>query len=345
MTDLPRVSLLVAMRNEANYISACIESLFCQDYPQDRLEVLIYDGQSEDKSKAIVENLIHNRTNYHLFDNPKKIQAAAWNLGIQKSTGDIISIVSSHAEFASDYVSKAVETLLRTQADMVGGTVRARSQGGVGETIARAISTPFGVGNARFRFTDVEEFTDTVFMGFCRRAIYQRIGGFDEDLVRNQDDEFSNRLKKAGGKIICNPDIISYYYNRATIGSLWRQYFQYGFWKVRVLQKHPRQMSLRQFVPPVFILALLFSALLAFIPVFRSLSIVVPLAYLVANLGASLWIASKRNWRSLPLLPIVFTILHISYGLGFLFGLVRFANRWGDKLGKVPKWQGTLEQR
>ena len=117
---------------------------------------------------------------------------------------------------------------------------------------------------------------------------------------------------------------------------------------MRVLQKHPRQMSLRQFVPPVFVVALFSLCLLCSLLLFsilhlRSLSIVIPLVYLMANLGASLWTASKRNWRSLPLLPIVFAILHLSYGLGFLVGLVRFAKRWGDKLGKVPQWQSVSE--
>jgi glycosyltransferase involved in cell wall biosynthesis len=338
MTNQPLVSLLVAMRNEADYISACVASLLNQDYPQDRLEVLIYDGQSEDNSKSIVENLIRNRKNYQVLDNPKRIQSAAWNLGVQECKGEIISIVSGHAEFAPDYVSRAVETLLRTKADMAGGTVRARSQGILGEAIAWAISTPFGVGGARFRYTDKEELTDTVFMGFCRRAVYEKIGGFDEELVRNQDDEFSNRLVKAGGKIICNPNIISYYYNRATFGSLWRQYYQYGLWKVRVLQKHYRQMSLRQFVPPAFVLALIGSAFLALSPFLRPLSLIIPVLYLFNNLGASFLTASNRDWRFLPLLPIIFAILHLSYGSGFVVGLVKFWNRWGDNTGGVPVW-------
>jgi len=343
MDKRPPVSLLVAMRNEADYISACVTSLLNQDYPKDRLEVLIYDGRSEDNSKAIVENLIRNRKEYRAFDNPKQIQAAAWNLGVQECKGEIISIVSGHAEFAPDYVSRAVETLLRTQADMVGGSVRARSHGVLGEAIARAISAPFGVGGARFRYTDKEEFTDTVFMGFCWRATYKKIGGFDEELARNQDDEFSYRLRKAGGRIVCNPKIVSYYNNRAALRSLWRQYYQYGYYKIRVLQKHPRQMNVRQFVPPVFALSLLGSILLALFAFifhlssfFFLLSLLTPLLYLLANLSASLYTASTHDWKYAIPLPLVFAILHISYGLGFLVGLFKFWNRWGDKIGKTP---------
>jgi hypothetical protein len=132
---------------------------------------------------------------------------------------------------------------------------------------------------------------------------------------------------------------------RSTPATLWLQYYQYGFWKVRVFQKHPRQMSLRQFIPPLFVLALLVSALLASLSVFRPLSSVlvplssvIPLLYLATNLLASIWTAFKRGWRYLPLLPLPFAILHLSYGLGFLVGLVKFWNRWGDRTGKVPVW-------
>ena len=333
----PRVSLLVAMRNEAAYIATCINSLLNQDYPQDLLEVLIYDGQSEDNSRSIAESLIRSRPNFHVVENPKKIQSAAWNLGIEKCKGDIISIVSGHAELSTDYVSRAVETLLRTKADLVGGTVRARNYGLLGEAIAIAISTPFGVGNARFRYTEEEEATDTVFMGFCYKKIYEKIGGYDEELIRNQDDEFSYRLRKGGGKIICNPQIVSFYNNRATLGSLLSQYYKYGYYKVRVLQKHPHQMRMRQYVPPLFVLALFASSLLALVSL-SSLSIGIPILYLSTNMIASLHTASKRGWKYFFILPIVFSILHLSYGLGFLAGLFKFWNRWGDKVGKVMQF-------
>lgn len=338
MLDFPKVSLLVAMRDESTQIAKCIKSILAQDYPSDKLEILVMDGDSQDGSVEIVEHLFKDRPNCRLLHNPQIIQSAAWNLGIQHSTGEIISIVSGHVELDKNYVSKAVETLLRTGVEMVGGTVRAYSTGNVGAAIALAMSIPFGVGSARFRYTDQEEFTDTVFMGFCQRSIYQRMGGFDEEMVRNQDDEFSYRLQKAGGKIICNPVIVSYYYNRASFSGLWRQYFQYGYWKVRVLQKHPLQMSLRQFAPPLFVLALTASAGFAFSPFFLPLAPVVPLLYILANLVASVWTAFQRGWKHLWFLPFVFAILHLSYGVGFLVGLLKFWNRWGDSKGSVPVW-------
>ena len=156
--------------------------------------------------------------------------------------------------------------------------------------------------------------------------------------MRNQDDEYNYRIRELGGKILLAEDVRSKYYSRGSLGKLWKQYFQYGFYKVRVLQKHPRQMSIRQFVPPAFVSALLLSVLLSILaPWGRWLLALVGLSYLAANLLASFLTAARRNWRHLPLLPLTFAILHLSYGLGFLAGLFKFWNRWGDKHGRVPE--------
>jgi succinoglycan biosynthesis protein ExoA len=329
-----KVSLLVAMRNEAGYIERCLASIFAQDYPDDLLEVLVMDGQSTDGCRQIVENLIRGRSNCYLLPNPKIIQAAGWNLGIRAAQGDIIGIVSAHAELAPDYVSTAVETLRRIGADMVGGPMRADSRERVGQAIALATSTPFGVGGARFHYIEQEEEVDTVYMGLCWREVYQCIGGFDEELVRNQDDELSYRLLDQGGRIFCNPAIRSRYYNRSTFRSLWKQYFQYGYWKVRVMQKHHRQMRLRQFVPAIFVTALLGSALLTpFSLLGQWLLVSVAGSYALANLAASVWTARKGGLYHLSLLPLGFASLHLSYGFGFLVGLMKFANRWRDQTG------------
>jgi len=327
--DLPVTSLLVAVRNEANYIKNCISSLQSQTYPQDKLEVIILDGGSTDGTDQIVQSLIKGHPNFKFFDNPKIIQSAAWNFGLDICSGDIISIVSGHVTFAPDYVSKAVDTLQRTGSDMVGGTIRAVSETRVGQAIALAMSHPFGVGGARHRYTDREEETDSVFMGFSRRSVYEKIGGYDEELVRNQDDEFSYRLSKTGGRIICNPEIVSYYHSRSTIKSLWQQYYQYGFYKVRVLQKHPGQMRPRQFVPLAFVLGLILTVLFSLITSWGWIVLAGMVGiYTLANLTASFLIARREGWRYFWLLPLAFATIHLAYGLGFLVGLFKFWNRW-----------------
>lgn len=323
---LPKVTLLVAMHNETGYIGKCLQSILVQDYPEDRLEVLIMDGNSHDNSCEITEAMIKGKNHCRLLTNPKITQAAGWNLGISHASGDIIGIVSGHAELEPNYVSKAVETLQRTKADMVGGCIRARGREGVGYAVQLATSTPFGVGGARFHYTTQEEEVDTVYMGLCRKEVYKRIGGFDEEMVRNQDDELSYRLREHGGRIICNPQIRSDYYNRGTFRSLWRQYFEYGYWKVRVAQKHAKQMQLRHFIPAAFVSTLLMAGLFSFFsPLWRVVFVPTALLYIVANLTVSTWTAARKSDETLLLyLPLTFAILHISYGLGFLKGIVNF---------------------
>ena len=179
---------------------------------------------------------------------------------------------------------------------------------------------------------------DTVPFPAYKREIIERVGLYDEELIRNQDDEYNFRIRELGGKILLADDVRSTYFSRGSLKSLWKQYYQYGYWKVRVLQKHPRQMSLRQFVPPVFVLGLLGSVILTFFPALKNLSTVLPIVYLIANLIASIVTAARKGWKYLPLLPLIFSILHLSYGSGFLVGLIKFANRWGDKVGKVPNY-------
>lgn len=331
--DQPIVTLIVAMRNEERHIARCVTSLLDQTYPADRLEVLFMDGQSTDRTREIVSELIAQRPGFMLVDNPGRIQSIAWNLGIDRARGDLVGIVSGHSELAPDYVETAVETLSRTGADLVGGPARAESETVVGEAIALAMSTPFGVGGAEFRYATAESEVDTVFMGVCKRELYERIGGFDAEMVRNQDDELSYRLLEQGGRIVCNPAIKSVYRNRATLRSLWKQYFDYGRWKVRVMQKHRAQMRPRHFVPPVFVTALGVSTLMP--PVFLGIGAV----YGAATLAMSLVIAA-RNGRVdvLPYLPAAFAILHVGYGAGFLKGLYQFRGRWHDRSSQAPRF-------
>lgn len=327
----PVVTLIVAMRNESQHIGRGVASLLAQDYPPNALEVLFMDGGSTDDTVAIVERAIAGRPMFAVVDNPEKIQSCAWNLGIARAKGEIVGIVSGHSELAPDYVTRAVETLLRTKADLVGGPARAESESVVGDAIAMAMSTPFGVGGAEFRYATKESDVDTVFMGVCWRTLYEQIGGFDAEMVRNQDDELSYRLLERGGRIVCNPEIKSVYRNRATLRSLWKQYFDYGRWKVRVMQKHRQQMRPRHFVPPVFVATLGASALVP--PALAAITGV----YSAATLGMSALLAARaKRVDVLPYLPAAFAILHVGYGAGFIKGLFQFRGRWDDTTSRAP---------
>jgi succinoglycan biosynthesis protein ExoA len=237
---------------------------------------------------------------------------------------------------ATDYVRNCVDALKSNGADNAGGRMTPVSNSLFGSAVAAATCSRFGVGGARFHYSQKRELVDTVYLGAWRHDLFDRIGGFDEEMVRNQDDEFNYRLRANGGRILLDPAIRSEYHNRSTPRALWKQYFQYGYWKVRVLQKHPRQMQLRQFVPPLGVITLVSILLLAALikGAWIAASAIVAV-YLLASMLASLRAANRSNVRVLPLLPLTFAVIHFAYGVGFLFGLIRFWNRWTTDAGSA----------
>jgi glycosyltransferase involved in cell wall biosynthesis len=327
----PFVTVIMPIRNEASFIARSLGAVLAQTYPPDRLEILIADGLSSDDTRAIIQSLAQTSAiPIHIVENPGLIVPTGFNAALKQARGEIIIRVDGHTIIAPDYVRICVETLQATGADNVGGRMDAISQATPSaEAIALATSSPFGVGGARFHYSTQQEYVDTVYMGAWPRRVFDQIGGFDEELVRNQDDEFNYRLRASGGKILLNPRIESQYHNRSTIRSLARQYFQYGLFKVRVLQKHPAQMRLRQFVPPIFVLALLGGAILSpFSPLIAGLWLLMLALYICANLALSLYLARSAKQARWFHIACVFLVLHICYGSGFLAGLFKFWKRW-----------------
>lgn len=339
----PFVTVIVPERNEEKFISRCLESILHQDYGNQNFEVIVVDGLSTDNTGEIIRGLQREHGNLHLLDNPRRIVPTALNLGLQRARGEIIIRVDGHATIAPDYITRCVEMLEATKADCVGGPINSISEDAGGRAIALAMSSKFGVGNSRFRVADgYEGYVDTLAFGAYKRSVFERIGFFDEELVRCQDDEFNYRLIKNGGKIFMTPKISSCYFPRTNLKKLWRQYYEYGMWKIRVLQKHSSVMQPRQFVPPLFVLAL--SLLTAFsifaLPVRAALAGMLALYALAASSCAlSLW-ASNENC-AFPVLLAAFPILHISYGSGFLVGLLKFRKKWrqAETFVPAPLWQ------
>jgi cellulose synthase/poly-beta-1,6-N-acetylglucosamine synthase-like glycosyltransferase len=339
------VTIVMPVRNEAGFVERCLESVTAQDYPMPQVEVFVVDGMSEDGTRQIVEDLVRRLNldldlNLRLIDNPGRIVPSALNTALGVAKGDIVVRVDGHCEIPPDYVRRCVEHIVNDGVDGVGGSVETVGETRTAETIAAAMSSRFGVGDSAFRTESGKTmFVDTIPFPAYTRSVIERAGGYDEELVRCQDDEYNYRLREMGVKLLLAADVRSKYYSRASLGSLWKQYFQYGFYKVRVLQKHPKQMRLRQFVPPMFTLSVIIVLGLWFLVprCWIGLALVAG-SYVVANVGASVLTAAKKGWRHLPLLPIVYAILHLSYGLGFLIGLFRFWNRWGDRVGRVPQF-------
>jgi glycosyltransferase involved in cell wall biosynthesis len=345
-SQFPSVSIVMPIRNESESISRSLDAALNQDYPSERIEILIADGMSSDGTREIIERYRSEHKNISLFDNPGQIVSTGLNTLIPESNGDIIARVDGHCRIGHDYIRNCVRHLMTADIDGVGGSIETIGETFTARVIAQAMSSPFGVGDSAFRtsknFTGV---VDTVPFPAYKREIVQTAGLYDEELVRDQDDEFNYRLRGLGAKIMLASDIRSEYFSRSSLGSLWKQYFQYGFWKVRVLQKHPRQMKRRQFVPGLFVAVLLFTGLLAcYSEPGRWFFLLVAGPYITMNLAVSIRIASRTNWKYLLLLPVVFSILHLSYGTGFLAGLVRFINRWGDKEGRVPEWEDEVSR-
>ena len=326
----PLVSVIMPVRNEAAYIERSLGAVLAQEYPADCLEILVVDGLSSDGTRQAVLAQAAADPRVRLLDNPAGIVPPGLNIGIAQARGEIVVRVDGHCEIAPDYVRRCVQHLLAghegAPVEAVGGPIETIGETDEAAAIALAMSSWFGVGGSAFRtIKDRPLLVETVAFPAYRRATLQRLGPFDEEMVRNQDDEYNYRLLKGGGRILLSPDIRSRYYSRGSLRSLWRQYYQYGYWKVRVMQKHPRQMRVRQFAPPALVAGLFGSAALGLVfRPFRWLLGAVVALYLAANVVASLSLGREHA----PRLLVIHPILHLSYGLGFLVGLAHFAGRF-----------------
>ncbi len=328
--NLPFVSILIPIRNEAAYIERCLDAVISQDYPLTQLEVLIADGMSDDGTRELIAQYAEEYSCVKLFDNPGKIVAKGLNLLTPLAKGEILIRVDGHCVIASDYVRQCVAHITDAGVDGVGGPMRSIGEDDLSVAIALAMSSKFGVGGSSFRTESGKtKLVDTVPFPAYTHTIIEKVGMYDEELVRDQDDEYNYRIRKEGGKVLLAEDVHSTYYSRGSLRKLWQQFFQYGFWKVRVLQKHPKQMRTRQFTPPVFVFALAASLLVTLLhPLGWVVAAPVYGGYLLLNSLASFAIGIKNRCRKCWLLPIIFAIIHIGYGLGFLVGLVKFWNRW-----------------
>lgn len=329
----PSVSVVMPVRNEADFIERSLKAVLAQKYPSESMEIIIADGLSTDATRAEIEKL-KSATDIpiRIVDNPERIAPSGLNRAISEAKGEIIVRVDGHCEIEPDYVANCVKYLQAGRAEGVGGPIETLGETLRARAIAVAMSSTFGVGGSAFRtVNDREMYVDTVAFPGYKREIFEKVGLFNEELVRNQDDEFNYRLRKSGGRILLATDIRSRYYSRSGFKSLWRQYFQYGYWKIRVMQLHPKQMSLRQFMPFAFVLTIiLFSILSIFFAAGRWALMGIAGIYLLANLAATLKSAKRIEPRGLPLVFISFPILHFSYGLGFAAGLFAFWKKWRD---------------
>ena len=335
------VTVIVAARDERRHIARCLESILAQTGLEGELEVLVCDGMSEDGTRGIVQEVAARDSRVRLLDNPGRIVSTGLNAGIREARGEVIVRVDAHTELDGDYVSKCLEVLRRTGADNVGGPWRAApGERRIERAITAAFQHPFSAGGARCHDVDHEGPVDTVYLGCWRKGVFAQAGMFDEELVRNQDDEFNLRLTRMGKTVWQSPEIRCRYAARGSLGSLWRQYFQYGFWKIRVMQKHGTPASVRHVVPAVFALGLMLGPVLALAygPLWWIYGGVCG-AYVLAVAGASVQVARRHGVGLLPLLPATFATFHLAYGAGSLLGVLHFLllRRGGSEAGAAAR--------
>jgi glycosyltransferase involved in cell wall biosynthesis len=334
------ISIIMPCRDEEKYIARALTSILANDYPMDRLELLVVDGMSTDGTRKIIAAFVQDHPIIKLLDNPRSITPAALNIGISQAQGDVIFRVDAHSTYPPHYLSSLVAWQEKTGADNVGGMWRIIP--GSDTTMARAIAVglahPFGVGDAYYRIgTSTHRWVDTVPFGCYRREIFTKIGNFDEELVRNQDEELNMRLRKNGGRNLLISDIVVDYYARESLPKLWRMYYQYGYFKPLVARKLGFVLERRQIIPSLLILTLGGSFLLGWrFPALGILEFLILLAYVLADVTCA-WLAGRQHGMAVTAcLALVFPTLHFSYGLGFLRGLVDFF-LLGKKGGKNEK--------
>ncbi len=326
-SENPFVTVILPVRREGAAFEDTLRRVFAQDYPRDRMEVLVVDGMSDDQTREVAARLASEDGRLRLLDNPGRIVPTAMNIGISAARGSIIVRVDGHTRIAPDYVTRCVDALEASGASCVGGRMDPEGTTRIGRAVAAATSGSFGVGNSHFHFSLEPRFTDSVYLGCWPRRVLVEIGGFDEEMVRDQDDELNYRLRKQGGTVWLDPSIRSWYTPRGSLAKLWKQYYQYGLWKIRVFQKHPSMMRMRHFAPSALVSALAASTLLALIV---HDAWIAPAAIAALYLGAAI-VASMRSPASpqeRALMPVVFGVLHAAYGTGFLVGALKFFKFW-----------------
>lgn len=323
-SEWPRVTVIMAVRNETRFIRKTLDAVLSQSYPPRQMEIFISDGLSEDGTLDILKEYARADSRIVILENPGKIVSTGLNLAITESTGEILVRVDGHTVIAPDYVEKCVTGLLTSSADSIGGRMHASGEDGFPKAVAFATSTPLGVGNARFHYSNRQEWADTVYLGAWRRDVFQKVGLFDETFVRNQDDEFHYRIRARGGRILLSPAVKSSYQVRSNWKALASQYFQYGFWKVRVFQKHPAQMQARHFVPVTLVLSLLGAAFCSVLAFGSYVFFLAVLFYLAGVFIAALLSCRSYSLKFTLTVFVIYATLHLSYGTGFLFGLFRF---------------------
>lgn len=318
------ISIIIPCYNEEKYVGECLDSIINQTYPYELIEVIVVDGNSNDKTIDIVQGYTSLFNQLIILNNPDKITPISLNIGVKKSTGDYIVILGAHSYIKNNFIQIAVEELNLSDAVCVGGPIINQGNSFIGNAIALAMQSVFGVGNSSFRVSSKRQYVDTIAFGIYKKEIFKLIGYFDETLIRNQDFELNQRIIQNGRKLLLVPEIQSYYYNRDSLIKLYKQYYNYGFWKERVVTKNLQSFKLRYQIPLIFIIAIISLGFGGFVnnSLWTYLSYLIIL-YIIISILNSFYLGLKNSIRYIPVLPIIYFVLHFSFGFGFLSSFLK----------------------
>jgi GT2 family glycosyltransferase len=321
----PFVSIVIPMLNEIDAIERCIRSIWEQDYPQDRIEIVIVDGLSTDGSRERVKQLMQIRSHVVLLDNPAARTPVSLNIGARGSRGDVVIILGAHTRVKSDFIRQNVTCMQTMKVPCTGGTQINTGETYLQQAIGYAMGSRLGIPSAPYRFYRKPRFVDTVVYAAYKRELFEQVGYFDEELHISEDAEFNWRIRQAGHRIYFSPDIVSFYYPRKNLRLLAKQFFNYGILRINVVKKHWDAVKLLHLLPPIFLVG---SALLAMLaPVFalaRHALVALWAIYLLYVLLASFSTAQQqRCYRHLIVLPAVFFVMQLSWAVGFLAGIFK----------------------
>jgi succinoglycan biosynthesis protein ExoA len=329
----PRVTIAMPAYNEERYIEACIASVQAQDYPRNLIEILIADGRSTDRTREIIAALAAADPRIHLVDNPARLQAAALGLIVKQATGDVVVRMDVHCEYAPDYVRRCVEVLERTGADNVGGSQRAKARTAFQRALCAALASPLGVGGARYRSADAEGYVDTVFLGAFRRRVFETVGLWDPGAITNEDAELNQRILDTGGQIYLSREIVVHYFPRDSFKTLARQYYKYGIGRARTLLKHGSFPNLRPALPFLMVAG---GTLLLVVPPLWPLAPLAFATYALATGAEAVRVGARLGPAAIPAIWAIFPTLHVSHGVGFAAGLLRYLRN--------PDWPAEPER-
>jgi succinoglycan biosynthesis protein ExoA len=321
MREHPFVTIGVPCLDEEGFIESCVRGALAQDYPPDRLEVIVADGGSRDRTREILARLAAEDPRVRLVDNHRRHQAAGMNEILRHARGDVLVRMDAHAEYALDYVRRSVEVLERTGADNAGGAARAKAKGFFQRALCAALASPLGVGGSSYRDPRKEGFVDTVFNGCFRRQVFERVGLYDEGAITNEDAELNQRIVRSGGRVYLSRDIVTHYYPRDSLRALAVQYFKYGRGRARTLLKHGEFLSVRPAIP---FLTVLLGVLVLFTSGAHPYAPHAFVAYAAVTLGEAVRTAWRAGLAAIPVVWAIFPVMHVAHGVGFGVGLIQY---------------------